>query len=121
MGSQQPGAWAGAVVSMDKRVTIESVSRDKWVKIQQKVRWIDEYLDIEDEYTSIDEEGSTEERTNCPEDEIPFKKLERIVGFLVYISQTYTCMVQYLKGIYLTLNSWSYSRDKAGWKILKQH
>ena len=49
-----------------------------------------------DEFTSKEEEGSTEEHTACPAGEILFKKLERIVGFLVYVSQTYTCMVPYL-------------------------
>ena len=73
-----------------------------------------------DEYTSINEEGTTEGRTNCPDGEIPFKDLERVVGFLVYVSQTYTCMVPYLKGIYLTLNSWRAGQDAMGWKIPKQ-
>ena len=61
-----------------------------------------------------------EERQVSPEGEIPFKQLERIVGFLVYVSQTYTCMVPYLKGIYLTLNSWRNGCDKDGWVIPKQ-
>ena len=33
----------------------------------------------------------------------------------------YTCMVPYLKGIYLSLNFWRHGRDETGWKILKQH
>ena len=41
----------------------------------------------------------------CPDGMIPFKTLERVIGFLVYVAQTYTSMVQYFKGIYLTLNS----------------
>ena len=41
------------------------------------------------------------------------------MGFLVYIAQTYAPMVPYLKGIYLTLNSWRYRRDKESWKISK--
>ena len=130
MGSQRPGAWAGAVVSTDTGMVLKSVSRDQWVKTQQKVRWIAKYLEVVDdctsreeegstekhkacpdylklvdEFTSIEEGSSTEEHNTCPKGEIPFKQLERIVGFLVYVSQTYTCMVPYLKGIYLTLNS----------------
>ena len=99
---------------------MKSVSRDRWSKTQQKVRWIAEYLGVVDEYTSMKEEGTTEGRADCPDGEIPFKELERIVGFLVYVSQTYTCMVPYLKGMYLTLNSWRHGRDETGWKILKQ-
>ena len=105
----------------DKGVVMKSVSRDRLVKTQQKMRWIGEYLNMVDEYTSMDEEGATEERADCPVDHIPFKKLERIVGFLVYVSQTYTCMVPYLKGTYLNLNSWCHGRDKNSWKIPKQH
>ena len=67
-----------------------------------------------DRYTSMDDEGATEERVDYPASEIPFKKLECIVGFLVYISQIYTCMVPYLKGVYLTLNSWHHEWDETG-------
>ena len=44
MGSQRPGAWAGAVVSTDKGMVLKSISRDRWVKTQRKVQWIAEYL-----------------------------------------------------------------------------
>ena len=102
------------MVSTDNRVAMKSVSRDCWSKTQQKVQWIAEYLGLVNKYTSIKEEGTTEGRANCPDGEIPFKDLERVVGFLVYVSQTYTCMVLYLKGVYLTLNSWRQGRDKMG-------
>ena len=78
-----------------------------------------DYLKLVDVFTTIEEEGSTGERNDCPEGEIQFKQLEHIVGFLVYVSQTYTCMVPYLKGIYLTLNSWRHGRDEDGWAIPK--
>ena len=32
----------------------------------------------------------------------------------------YTCMVPYMKGIYLALNSWQHDCDKDGWVIPKQ-
>ena len=51
---------------------------------------------------------------------IQFKQLKRNVGFLIYVSQIYACMVLYFKRIYLTLNSWQHDWDKTGWKILKQ-
>jgi hypothetical protein len=35
---------------------------------------------------------------------------------MVYVSMTYTSLIPYLKGIYLTLNSWRPDRDKEGWK-----
>ena len=52
---------------------------------------------------------------------IPFKTLERIVGFLVYVAQTYTSMVPYLKGIYLILNSWRHGQDAKEWTIPKAY
>ena len=39
-------------------------------------------------------------------DSIHFKTMERFTDFLVYIAGMYTMLVLYLKGIYLTLNSW---------------
>jgi hypothetical protein len=45
-----------------------------------------------------------------------FKSLECNVGFIVYVAMTYTSMIPYLKGIYLTLNSWRGNQNKDGWK-----
>ena len=53
-----------------------------------------DYLKLVDEFTTMEEEGSTEERNNCPKEEILFKQLERIVRFLVYVSQTYPLTTQ---------------------------
>jgi len=60
--------------------------------------------------------------TNHEPDEPPlhFKSLERNVGFIVYVAMTYTSMIQYLKGIYLTLNSWRGDRNKHGWREIKK-
>ena len=38
---------------------------------------------------------------------------------MVYVSQTYTMMVPYLKGVYLTLNLWRKGWDKNGWMTKK--
>jgi hypothetical protein len=34
----------------------------------------------------------------------------------VYVAMTYTCIIPFLKGIYLTLNSWRGNQNKEGWK-----
>jgi len=52
--------------------------------------------------------------------QISYKHLESGGGFLIYVSRTYTWMRSYIKGIYLTLNSWRPDRDAEGWKILGQ-
>ena len=40
------------------------------------------------------------------------------MGFLVYVAGTYTMFTPYLKGIYLTLNSWRPGRTADGWPLL---
>jgi hypothetical protein len=49
------------------------------------------------------------------------RRKERFVGFVVYVSMTYTSLVPYLKGIYLTLNSWRPDQDEEGWKDPKRN
>ena len=56
-------------------------------------------MDGLDEYTSTEREGVSIDITGCPLGMINFKSTEQIVGFLVYVAQTYTSMVPYLKGI----------------------
>ena len=51
------------------------------------------------------------------DDPIDRKELEKIRGFLVYVSLTYKALVPYLKGIHLTLESWRPDRDEEGWKL----
>ena len=60
------------------------------------------------ELTSIIEKGQ--------EKEIKFKFLECGRGFMVYFCQMYTSFVLYLKGIYLTLDSWRTKIDVEGRK-----
>ena len=47
-----------------------------------------------------------------------YKTVESIVGFLVYVAMTYSSLMPYLKGLYLSLNSWRKNRDDEGWKLL---
>ena len=42
--------------------------------------------------------------------------MEKDVGFLVHMSRTFPAMFPYLKGFYLTLNSWRKGRTDKGWK-----
>jgi hypothetical protein len=45
------------------------------------------------------------------------KEMEKQRGFLVYVTRTYPALVPYLKGIYLTLDSWRDGRDDEGWRM----
>jgi hypothetical protein len=43
--------------------------------------------------------------------------LEKGTGFLNHVSMTFKTITPYIKGFYLTLNSWRKSRDRDDWKI----
>ena len=45
------------------------------------------------------------------------KELERDLGFLVHLAMTYANMKPFLRGFYLSLNSWREGRDKEEWKL----
>ena len=98
---QRQGAWAGS-----KTVTIEGLGvfvqamKSKWLKVQTILR------SYQEQYTSSDSRPS-----------FNFKKLSEDVGFLVHVSLTYPTMRVYLKGFYLTMNSWRPFRDDHGWKL----
>ena len=49
--------------------------------------------------------------------EIDRKDLERKVGFLVHAAMAYPLMFPFLKGFYLTMNSWREGRDTEDWKL----
>lgn len=97
MPSTTPGPWAGTMVDCAQGLD-GTVTQAKWTKGRDQVK----------EIAAMLEENPME---------IPRERLERIRGFLVYLSRTYTDMVPYLKGIHLTLDSWRAGRDYAGWKL----
>jgi hypothetical protein len=50
-------------------------------------------------------------------DKLSYSELEKDVGFMCHMSQTYPNAFPYLKGFYNTLNGWRVDRDMEGWKI----
>ena len=98
--SQNPGAWAGAVVETTSEAVFKTVSQERWDKTKKHVA------------TLADWAGK--------DDPINRKELERIRGFLVYVSLTFKALVPYLKGIHLTLESWRPDRDSEGWRVGKK-
>ena len=95
---QRPGAWAGSVICTENGEVTITVSQEKWEKTQRYIDWIRELLD----------QG----------EDIPFKELERVRGFLIYTTRTYPEMIPYLKGVHLTLDGWRGNRDRDGWKFV---
>ena len=45
------------------------------------------------------------------------KELEKVTGFLNHLSMTFDDMTPFLKGLYLTMNSWRPNRDDEDWKV----
>ena len=45
------------------------------------------------------------------------KELESETGFLNHLAMTFDAISPYLKGFYLTLNSWRPYRDEGEWKV----
>jgi len=101
LNSQTPGEWTGS-----KSVTIPhlglfvTVSQKKW----DKAKGIIESLLVE-----------FESESDLPD--LTLKELEQKVGFLVYLAMAYPLMMPFLRGFYLTMNSWREGRDKQGWKL----
>jgi hypothetical protein len=97
--SQNPGAWSGAMLSASPVKVSKSVSVAKWAKAKRIL------IDLLAELTAdhlVD---------------LNFKDLESKTGFLGHLSMTYEFMVPFLKGFYLTLNSWRPGRYEDGWKM----
>jgi hypothetical protein len=90
------------------------------VKIQSKIRWIGKQLELDDDYSKKADEDMGESNLESIKSSLHFKSLESNVGFIVYVAMTYTLMIPYLKGIYLTLNSWRDNRNEEGWKEVRK-
>ena len=112
--SQNPGAWAGTVVSSDKYVVTKSVTQERWDKTKEKFRWIAKQGGITDNLTPSEFEGIKGNVKSTDPGKIRFKTTKSFVDFIVYVAQTYSSFVPYLKGIYLTFNSWKSGRDNEG-------
>jgi hypothetical protein len=86
------------------------------VKLQSKIRWIGKQIKLSDGFSKTVDSEMGEDSTELEESVLHFKSLERNMGFIVFVAMTYTSIIPYLKGIYLTLNSWRRNRNKEGWK-----
>ena len=99
--SQTPGEWTGSKsVAIPKVGLFVTVSQKKWDKARGIIASL---LD--------DFESETALR------EFNLKELEQKVGFLVHLAMAYPLMLPFLRGLYLTMNSWRNGRDANGWKL----
>jgi hypothetical protein len=99
--SQSPGEWTGSIVrAIPGEGLFVTVSTKKWIKIKNILQ------DIRLSFASA---------TDRPR--IELKLLEQRVGFLVHVAMAYPMMFPFLKGFYLTMNSWREGRDEDDWKL----
>lgn len=95
--SKASGVWAGSVVFADDDGVGVNCTQEKWDKAKGFLLTIQEQLNTGDL--------------------LDHKTLERIRGFLLYVTKTYPAMVPYLKGFHLTLDAWRPGRDTDGWRL----
>jgi hypothetical protein len=100
--TQTPGEWTGAIsLAIEDVGLFVTVSEKKWAKAKNILQsLLDEVVKAEDVLPMLN-----------------FKSLESHVGFLVHLSMAYPDMTPFLRGFYLTLNSWRDGRDELGWKL----
>ena len=98
---QRQGAWAGSRSISIKGVGLYAQAmKSKWIKVQGILRSYQELFNTSESLPSIN-----------------LKSLAEDVGFLVHVSLTYPVMRLYLKGFFLSMNSWRPYRDDHGWKL----
>ena len=95
------GAWTGTIFRVLKNEITKSVSQEKWDKGKVIVSDLSNLISIH------------------PHDRptLNRKLLERHTGFLNHLTMTFEDMTPFLKGFYLTLNSWRSKRDDHGWRM----
>ena len=97
----QAGAWTGTIFRIDKIVISKTVPQEKWEK----------GIGIVENLSKLISEHPNERPL------LKRKDLERQTGFLNHLTMTFDEMTPFLKGFYLTLNSWRPKRDKDDWKM----
>jgi hypothetical protein len=102
---QTAGAWAGAVFKTTDTEVIQSVSQDKWDKARAQIGEVTEGFAL---------------IASKKNEDLDYKRLEQIRGFLCHISMTFPIVTPYLKGFHLTLAAHHPGRNDAGWKMSNQ-
>jgi hypothetical protein len=97
----QAGAWTGTIFKITRKSITKSVSQEKWMKGQLIVKNLSEVIETHPRRRPL----------------LNRKELERQTGFLNHLTMTFDEMTPFLKGFYLSLNSWRPKRDGDDWKM----
>ena len=95
------GAWTGTVFKVGLTMITKSVTQEKWDKGRKIVEGL---------IRAVRESEQGRPKLNR-------KVLEKETGFMNHLAMTYETMSPFLKGLYLTLNSWRNGRDDNDWKV----
>ena len=107
--SQEPGPWAGVVVHLRPgKPVYKLITQSRWDKTKRILNH------LKKSYNRAEHEAA---ELGNQEIWLSRSELESARGFLIYVTQTYTAMVPYLKGIHLTIDSWRPHRDKDCWRV----
>ena len=98
------GAWTGTIFKVEEASISKSVSVEKWKK----------GLDI---LSALQSECNA---SPLRRPALNRKELERQVGFLNHLAMTFEEIIPFLKGFYLTLNSWRPCQDDNDWKMTQK-
>ena len=103
-GARAPGEWTGTIQrSIPGLGVFATVSQKKWDKAKGYL------LSLKSAYTAA---------SGMPQ--LNLKELESQVGFFVHLAMTFPVMFPFLKGFYLTMNSWRPAREENGWKMSRR-
>ena len=97
----QAGAWTGTIFKINRNSITKSVSLEKWNKGKDIIDRLHELI--------IDHPFERPVLNR--------KQLEKHTGFLNHLTMTFDDFTPFLKGFYLTLNSWRPKRDSHDWKM----
>ncbi|KAL7559567.1 hypothetical protein ACA910_009967 [Epithemia clementina (nom. ined.)] len=97
--SRMPRAWAGAVLKIGSMKIWKTMTQAKWDNGKQHLKL---YVD------RLAWEGNPM---------LNYKTLRSNAGFLVHQAMTYSCLMPFLKGFFLTMNAWQEDWGLDGWKM----
>ena len=95
------GAWTGTVFKVGATLITKSVSQEKWERGRGIVEALARIV------------GSSADGRPL----LDRKQLEKETGFMNHLAMTFETISPFLKGLYLTLNSWRNGRDEGDWKV----
>ena len=101
---QTPGEWKGYnTLSLGKTDLFVTVSERNWGRAKEIICNMLEIFNESDHFL-----------------EMYLKEMAWKTGFLLHLDMEYPLIIPFMRGIYLTMNSWWPKRDRDDWKLSKR-